>query len=108
MLTRVWDDGWCRIMLRAQTLRCGEGRIIRSSAKNLCRWSHRADNDDCGSQALDYIGNVFPVQQVFGGETFKLVDVDVQRTFCDGRADARLGRIAVTDDFLSRPISGPS
>ena len=51
----------------------------------------------------DYIGNVFPVQQVFGGETFKVVDVDAQRSYADGRLDARLGRIAVTDDFLVSP-----
>jgi porin len=51
----------------------------------------------------NYIGNVFPVQQVSGGETFKLVDVDLQHTFADGDCEVRLGRIAVTDDFLVSP-----
>ena len=51
----------------------------------------------------EYIGNVFSTQQVFGGETFKLVNVDVQRYFCDRNVDVKLGRIAAADDFLVSP-----
>jgi porin len=51
----------------------------------------------------DYIGNVFPVQEVYGGETFKLVDVDIERAFADGAIDVRLGRMAVGDEFLVSP-----
>ena len=50
-----------------------------------------------------YIGNVFSTQQVFGGETFRLVNVDLQRYFCDRTMDVRLGRIAVADDFMVSP-----
>jgi porin len=52
------------------------------------------------SLSEDYIGNTFPVQQVFGGETFKVVDVDVMHVFADGAMDVRMGRIAVGDEFL--------
>ncbi|MGA2253838.1 MAG: carbohydrate porin [Thermoguttaceae bacterium] len=52
----------------------------------------------------DYIGNVFSTQEVFGGETFKLVDVEVQRYFCDRAVDVKLGRIAAGDDFLVSPF----
>jgi porin len=51
----------------------------------------------------DYIGNVFSTQQVFGGETFKLVNIDLQRYFCDRKVDVKLGRIASGDDFIVSP-----
>jgi porin len=51
----------------------------------------------------DYIGNVFSSQQVFGGETFKLINFDVQRYFFDRQVDVRLGRIGAADDFLVSP-----
>ncbi len=51
----------------------------------------------------EYIGNVFSTQQVFGGETFKLVNVEVQKYFCDRNVDVKLGRIAAGDDFLISP-----
>ncbi len=51
----------------------------------------------------EYIGNVFSTQQVFGGETFRLVNVDLQRSFCDRTIDVKAGRIAVADDFIASP-----
>jgi porin len=50
-----------------------------------------------------YIGNFFSTQQVFGGETYKLINVDVQRYFFDRTVDVRLGRIGAADDFLVSP-----
>lgn len=52
----------------------------------------------------EYIGSVFSVQQIFGGETYKLVNVDVQRYFCDRAVDVKLGRIAAGDDFFVSPF----
>jgi porin len=52
----------------------------------------------------EFIGNVFSTQQVFGGETFKLVNVELQRYFCDRNVDVKLGRIAPGDDFLVSPF----
>jgi porin len=51
----------------------------------------------------DYIGNFFSTQQVFGGETYKLINFDVQRYFFDRTVDVRLGRIGAADDFLVSP-----
>jgi porin len=51
------------------------------------------------------IGNVFTVQQVFGGETFRVVDVAYQQTLLDDRVELRVGRIAAGDDFLVSPYN---
>ncbi|MGH7243310.1 MAG: carbohydrate porin [Phycisphaerales bacterium] len=47
-----------------------------------------------------YIGNVFTVQQVFGGTTFHLIDAAYQQQLFDDRIELRIGRIAAGDDFL--------
>src|SRR6185295_13127256 len=51
------------------------------------------------------IGNVFTVQQVFGGETFRIVDVAYQQRLLGARLDLRVGRIAAGDDFLVSPYN---
>ena len=58
------------------------------------------------SLTKDYIGNVFNTQQVFGGETFKLANFNIQHYCCDHKVDVALGRIAVGDDFLVSPFYG--
>jgi porin len=55
------------------------------------------------SLSNEYIGNAFNVQQVYGGETFKLVDVEYIQRFFDNRLSFHGGRIAAGDDFLSSP-----
>lgn len=45
------------------------------------------------------IGNVINVQQVYGGETFHLVNLYLEQTFLDDRASFKAGRIAQFDDF---------
>jgi len=51
------------------------------------------------------IGNVFSVQQVFGGETYRLVDVAYRQQLLDDRVEFRVGRIAAGDDFLVSPYN---
>src|SRR5215475_5624725 len=53
-----------------------------------------------GSLSANYIHNVFTVQQVFGGETFHLINVAYLQKLFDDRVEFRLGRIATGDDFL--------
>jgi porin len=55
------------------------------------------------SLSNDYIGNAFNVQQVYGGETCRLVDVEYIQRFLDGHVSFHGGRIATGDDFLSSP-----
>jgi polyphosphate glucokinase len=55
------------------------------------------------SLSSKYIGNVFTTQQVFGGETFRLVDVAYQQKLLDDRVEFRIGRLAAGDDFLVSP-----
>ena len=55
------------------------------------------------SLSNDYIGNAFNVQQVYGGETFHLVDVEYIQRFFDNHLSFHGGRIAAGDDFLSSP-----
>jgi porin len=53
-----------------------------------------------GSLSANYIHNTFTVQQVFGGETFHLIDVAYLQKLFDDRVEFRLGRFATGDDFL--------
>jgi porin len=46
------------------------------------------------------VGNVFSVQQLYGGETFHLVDVAYQQKLFDDKLELSIGRIAAGDDFL--------
>lgn len=55
------------------------------------------------SLSKKYVGNAFAVQQVFGGQTFHLIDVAYQQELLDERVELRLGRIAAGDDFLVSP-----
>lgn len=57
------------------------------------------------SLSKEYIGNVFTVQQVFGGQTFHLIDVAYEQKLLDERVEFRLGRIATGDDFLVSPYN---
>ncbi len=52
------------------------------------------------SLTQDHIGNVFSVQQVYGGQTFHLIDVAWLQELLNGRIEVALGRIAAGDDFL--------
>jgi hypothetical protein len=47
-----------------------------------------------GSLSANYIHNVFTVQQVFGGETFRVVNIAYLQKLLDDRVELRLGRIA--------------
>jgi porin len=53
-----------------------------------------------GSLSANYIHNVFTVQQVFGGQTFHLINVAYLQKLFDDRVEFRLGRVATGDDFL--------
>lgn len=57
------------------------------------------------SLSKEDIGNVFTVQQVFGGQTYRVVHVAYQQTLWDGRIELRVGRIAAGDDFLVSPYN---
>ena len=58
-----------------------------------------------GSLSANYIHNVFTVQQVFGGETFHLINLAYLQKLFDDRVELRLGRIATGDDFLISPYN---
>jgi porin len=57
------------------------------------------------SLSREDIGNVFTVQQVFGGQTYRLVDVSYQQQLFDDRVELRVGRVAAGDDFLVSPYN---
>ena len=58
-----------------------------------------------GSLSANYIHNVFTVQQVFGGETFHLINVAYLQKLFDDRVEFRIGRIGTGDDFLVSPYN---
>lgn len=57
------------------------------------------------SLSKEHVGNVFTIQQVYGGQTFHLIDVAYQQRLIDDRIEFRIGRIAVGDDFLVSPYN---
>jgi porin len=56
------------------------------------RWGTRLSSE--------YIGNVFSTQQVYGFETFRVIDVSYQQKLLNDRVELRLGRFPQTDDFI--------
>lgn len=52
------------------------------------------------SDTHKFIGNTFTVQQVYGGQTFHLIDVAYNQKLFHDRVDFSIGRIAAGDDFL--------
>ena len=56
------------------------------------------------SLTRDYIKNIFNVQQLCCGDTYKLVDLYWDQSFCGDVVDIRVGRLAVGDEFLASPI----
>jgi porin len=45
-------------------------------------------------------GNTFPVQELYGGQTFKLVNVQFTTRLVDDRLELAYGRLVANDDFL--------
>jgi len=52
------------------------------------------------SLSADYIENIFAVQQIYGYETYRLIDVSYQQKYFDDLLEIRVGRFAALDDFL--------
>jgi porin len=61
------------------------------------RWGHRLSSE--------YVGNVFSEQQIYGFETFRVIDVSYQQKLFKDRVELRLGRFAQTDNFLDSPYN---
>ena len=55
---------------------------------------------DGTSLSQKFVGNSFTIQQVYGGQTFHLIDVAYQQKLFDDRVELSVGRIAAGDDFL--------
>ncbi len=65
----------------------------------LASASERAGN------SLSYdIPNFFQVQQIFGHQTFRLVDLALEHRFFDQKLDVVAGRINALDDFATSPL----
>ena len=56
------------------------------------------------SLSKDYIGNVYAVQQIFGGETIRLVHLAVGKAFFRRKLRIVAGRINGLDDFIASPL----
>ena len=61
------------------------------------RWGNRL--------STNYVGNIFSEQQIYGFETFRVIDFSYQQKLFDDRVELRLGRFAATDDFLNSPYN---
>jgi porin len=54
--------------------------------------------------STEYIGNTFTTQQVYGRETWQVINVDYRQKFLDDRVELRIGRIAAGDVFDVSPF----
>ncbi len=50
------------------------------------------------------IGNLFPVAELFGGETFRLHELYLKETLLDGKIVFKIGRLAEGNYFLVSPL----
>jgi porin len=66
----------------------------------LVSGSDRAGN----SLSKDYVGNVYAVQQIFGGETIRLVHLALGKAFFRRKLRIVAGRINGLDDFIASPL----
>src|SRR5277367_1286929 len=57
------------------------------------------------SLSAERVGNVFTIQQVYGGQTFHLINLAYKQKFLDDRVETSLGRIGAGDDFLVSPYN---
>ncbi len=57
------------------------------------------------SLSEEYIGNNFSVQQIFGGQTHKLVNVHLMQSLFDDRINLSIGRIVYNDEFQHSPLN---
>jgi phosphocarrier protein FPr len=49
-------------------------------------------------------GNTFTVQEIYGGQTFKVANVQFNTLLLDDRLDLAYGRLVANDDFLRSPL----
>jgi porin len=70
------------------------GSILASFSE---RWGHNLSRE--------HIGNTFSTQQIFGFQTWRVLDISYQQKLFDNRVELRLGRFAAMDDFLVSPYN---
>src|SRR5262249_38315672 len=63
-----------------------------------------ASNRAGRSLSAQYIGNVYAVQQIFGGQTTRLVHLAVAKAFFRRKLRIAAGRINGLDDFIASPL----
>ena len=56
------------------------------------------------SLSAKYIGNVYAVQQIYGGETTRLVHLAIAKAFFRRKLRIAAGRIDALDDFIASPL----
>ena len=65
------------------------------------RFSQRSGD----SLSKHYIGNAFSVQQLYGGgQTYRLVEMQMYHSLFDDTLNLTYGRLSATDDFLTSPL----
>jgi porin len=77
-------------------------RIAGISGTTFLVKASQRDGDSVSSKfiAPSQNGNTFPVQELYGGQTFKLVNVQFTTRLMDDRLELAYGRLVANDDFL--------
>ena len=69
-----------------------------------CRLFNSVSWRSGSSLSSKYIANQFPVQQLYGGETYKLVELYLQETIFNRALNIKLGRLCAGNDFIASPL----
>jgi porin len=72
--------------------------IFGCSLYNSFSWSSGS------SLSAKHIDNAFPVQMLYNGETYKLVELYLEESIFDHCLNIRAGRLCAGNDFLASPI----
>jgi carbohydrate-selective porin OprB len=77
-------------------------RVIGLPSTTLLVKLSKRDGDSVSAEyiAPSEAGNIFPVQEIFGGRTFKVVNVQFNTNRLNDRLQLAYGRIVANDDFL--------
>ncbi len=94
--------GWAYADNFALDLRFDLDRLVGFGGTTLLVKMSQRDGQSVSARfiAPSMGGNTFPVQELYGGQTFKLVNVQLTTRLVDGRLDLAYGRLVANDDFL--------
>lgn len=75
-------------------------KIVGLDGGSLLVSMSQRDGDSLSQKDVE---NAFTIQQIYGGQTFHLIDFEYQQKLFDDKIEFSIGRLAAGDDFLVSP-----